>query len=149
MIRYIGPGLVVNAIVQAGFWNTHNHFDTAHFTKMDESGKIVRLAATFENVDNAHPSELGPVDNSAVVGSLAVELPPLMVQVAEALMQVNCKVHLLDARSRSDRAMVLFERLDLTPCLNRLMGTRVKVHGYLELRPGLVDEEPFSESGER
>lgn len=136
MIRYIGPGLVVHAIMQAGFRNGYNDFDVAHFSKLDPTtGRVIRLVATYENVDNAHPSELGSVDNSAVLRLLESALPPLLVQAAQALMQVNCKVRLLDAASRRDGSLVLFERLDMTQCMNRLMGTRVKVYGRCELPP--------------
>lgn len=136
MIRYIGPGLVVNAIMQAGFSNGYNDFDIAHFSKLEPaSGKLIRLVATYENVGNAHPGELGPVDNTAVLPRLEDALPPLLVQVARELMQVNCKITLLDAGSRSDGSLVLFERLDMTQCMNRLMGTRVKVYGRSEPRP--------------
>lgn len=164
MIRYIGPGVVVNAIMQAGFRNGYNDFDVAHFSKLDPAtGKIIRLVATYENVDNAHPAELGPVDNTAVLPLLDGALPPLLVHVAQELMHVNCKVQLLDAGSRHDGSLVLFERLDMTQCMNRLMGTRVKVYGRCEPAPGhtadratetadharIVDSTPFTISGER
>jgi|AGTN01.2.fsa_nt_gi hypothetical protein len=133
MIRYIGPGLVLNAIVQEGFRNVYDHFDLAHFTKVDATtGRVIRLIVTFEHVQNPHPPELAPVNNDSVLPLLEGALPPLLVQVARALMQVNCMITLLDSGSRSDRNLVLFERLDTTPLVNGLLGTRVKVYGSSE-----------------
>lgn len=129
MLRSIGPGVVLDAVVQAGYVNVYNDFDSAEFQKLDDD-HVVRLTVTYELRYNATPQEVALSQarrNGEQLADVPDNLPGIVAELAQALVKRGCAVHTFSPGSQRDDAVASFERLDVTQCLNRLVITMVKV----------------------
>jgi hypothetical protein len=117
MMRTIGQGLVLNAIVEAGFANTYDHFDLARFKLADGAGEI-SLDVTTELVRNPQPQNLAKAVRESN-GYLNLRSLPLdLAQLASTLAEQGCMVLLPDPRQYPDEvfpggACVHIERTDV------------------------------------
>lgn len=129
MLRTIGQGLVLNAIVEAGFINTYDHFDLARFKLADHFGEI-GLDVTVEWTPN--PPDEVVARNVREAGPAYLNLrslPERLAQLASTLAEQGCIVHLPDPAVYSDEvfpggACLHIERTDI---FNSREGLAVKV----------------------
>lgn len=133
MIQTIGPGLVLNAIVQAGFRNVQADFDFARFVLVDTDGGINRLSVSTERVWNAPPPK--PVEQDKLLAYYAMleSMPTVLAGVGKRLIEeANCVVTLHEPGSRLDGAIATLSRTDYLQVMNRLEVFRVNVLLYRE-----------------
>ncbi|MFA7341525.1 MAG: hypothetical protein WC028_32375, partial [Candidatus Obscuribacterales bacterium] len=104
MLRTINQGLVLNAIMEAGFGCTYDHFDIARFVKNDGQGNTARLEVTSQHLQEAPPaSELADFlkkrDRFDIVAGLGHDLsrlPRMLAEVALRLVSGGCILRLPD-----------------------------------------------------
>lgn len=143
MLQAINQGLVLNAIVEAGFNSTYDHFDIVRFAQADDAGNILRLDVTCElpfkepeaSSMAAYVREKGltHVDHCDLAA-----LPPQLAQLARSLLAVGCVMRLPGEEFADGKfpggAVALFERTDELPrrhhSPSHLRFHRAKVRAY-------------------
>lgn len=131
MIQNIGPGLVLNAIVQAGFRNVQADFDLARFVLVDSDGGINRLTVTTERVFNALPPKPVSEDKLLAYYAMLQSLPTVLAAIGKRLIEeTGCVIELHERGSRLDDALATITRTDYLQVMNRLEVMRVKVLVY-------------------
>lgn len=123
----IGPGLVINAIMAADFFNVQDDFDLARFTRLDSDGYINYVTVTTELVQNAPPPTALPDSKEAGLACME-HLPPVLAALAQSLLQLKCRVQFHQPEQRSDQCLATLERIDYIQSVNRLVVHRVKIH---------------------
>ena len=140
MLRTINQGLVLNAILEAGFGCTYDHFDIARFVKTDGQGNTARLEVTSQHLQEAPPyyelaDYLKKRDSFNLVAAIGYDLgrlPKVLSEVALRLAGEGCDLSLPDENQYPDGkfpggACAVLTRTVVVPSTNPRRSLIIKV----------------------
>ncbi len=139
MLRTINQGLVLNAIIEAGFGCTYDHFDMARFVKNDSQG-TARLEVTSQHLQEEPPhyemaDYLRKRDHFNLVASIGhdlARLPKTLSEIALRLASEGCLLSLPDEEEFPDGkfpggACAVLTRTVVVPSANPRRSLIIKV----------------------